>query len=264
MTFIIDPYKFGAGGGGGDGSLSDVVSSACIDLDARVSDSYGGSGQTWSNLVTSPNDGSSQTDGDFHLGTDGSAGGDDPSFDTDRFDLDGGDTWRCKTNNSSIDDIHKTNNSGWWIGLDFSTGSTVANKALCGSGGWAGSNKGLYIWRGSTLQYWRNSSESANATPGLSASTAYQLVISMDMTSSTNNVRTWLNTTTKDVKSKSWGADTNNIGSQFVISGTTGGTPVDTVQSPLPNTTVIRAFAYGNAFIDDSDVSAIFTEWDSR
>lgn len=79
QAYVVDSYRYGAAAAG-DGSLKDVVSSAVFDLDATKSASYGGSGQTWSNLVTEPADGSDQTAYDFYLGGTGSATTDDPTF----------------------------------------------------------------------------------------------------------------------------------------------------------------------------------------
>lgn len=66
--------------GGADGSIADIVPDAVFDLDSTQDASYGGTGQTWANLVSNPSDGSSQTDYDALLGQDGSASTDDPTF----------------------------------------------------------------------------------------------------------------------------------------------------------------------------------------
>lgn len=73
--------KYGSGGGGGgDGSLHDVDSSCVYDLDATESASYGGSGQVWNNLVTSPADGSAQSVYNYNRGASSSSSTDDPTF----------------------------------------------------------------------------------------------------------------------------------------------------------------------------------------
>lgn len=65
-----------AGGGGGAYTTDNLV----FMLDAAVSASYSGAGQTWANLTASPADGSSQSDYDFYLGASSAAEGSDPTF----------------------------------------------------------------------------------------------------------------------------------------------------------------------------------------
>lgn len=64
--FIIDPYTINPAG-------------LVMEWDAANSSSYGGSGQTLANVVTSPRDGSSQTAYDLYFGNDSVAGSDDPT-----------------------------------------------------------------------------------------------------------------------------------------------------------------------------------------
>lgn len=61
-------------------SLQDIVASNVFDLDATQSASYGGSGQTWSNLTASPADGANQTDHDYYLGDGSGSDAADPIF----------------------------------------------------------------------------------------------------------------------------------------------------------------------------------------
>lgn len=102
------------GGGGGDGSLSDVNSTAIFDLDATQTDSYSGSGTTWANLVTAPADGSEQTEWDFDLntwdfiGTAGDAGAYFGTPDANR-------GMNVGTNPAFVDTMHKTTGGNrWW------------------------------------------------------------------------------------------------------------------------------------------------------
>ena len=60
--------------------LSALLASTIYDLDATLAASYGGSGQTWSNLIASPADGALQTDYDYTLGFSASPSTDDPTF----------------------------------------------------------------------------------------------------------------------------------------------------------------------------------------
>ena len=79
-TIDLRPLVYFESAPEGPASLQSVIASCCCDLDATVAESYNGLGQTWSNLVVSPADGTSQTDYDFYLG--GTSGSDatDPIF----------------------------------------------------------------------------------------------------------------------------------------------------------------------------------------
>ncbi len=70
---------------------------AIFALDAGLTTSYSGSGQTWANAITAPGDGAGQTAYDFYRGTTSGAEGTDPTFngtagvDPCYFSFDGGD-----------------------------------------------------------------------------------------------------------------------------------------------------------------------------
>lgn len=61
-------------------SLKNTLPSCVFDLDATQIASYGGSGQSWQNLVTAPADGSTRGTYDFYVGTNGSSATNDPVF----------------------------------------------------------------------------------------------------------------------------------------------------------------------------------------
>lgn len=76
--YLLDPYRYGSGGGGSGGTYHSA--NLVMMFDAGVTASYPGSGQLFQNLVASPADGSAQTDYDFHLGDTSAAEGSDPTF----------------------------------------------------------------------------------------------------------------------------------------------------------------------------------------
>lgn len=118
-----------------DGTLDAFVASTCADLDATKSASYGGSGQTWANLVTSPADGASQTDYDWFLGADGNSGSDDPTFTGTAGDsaayflMDGGDHFVQKTNTTLINRLQADNGQDWWFLIGFHWPAAITAQA---------------------------------------------------------------------------------------------------------------------------------------
>ncbi len=78
-TLLYD--KTGAGAGGGTGYLDDIAGlDVVFQIDATISASYSGTGQTISNIIASPFGGAAQTELDFFLGSDGTAETSDPTF----------------------------------------------------------------------------------------------------------------------------------------------------------------------------------------
>lgn len=68
-------------GGGSNNYLQDIIPATIADLDSTIEASTGdGTGQTWSNLIPTPADGSGQTDWDLFLGIDGTVETEDPAF----------------------------------------------------------------------------------------------------------------------------------------------------------------------------------------
>ena len=59
-------------------TLAGILPSACMDLDATLLESYGGTAQIWTNLVASPADGATATAYDFYRGYNGTPQADDP------------------------------------------------------------------------------------------------------------------------------------------------------------------------------------------
>jgi hypothetical protein len=112
---VIAPSS-AAGGGRNTSPLSQIAGIGALwDLDATLSASYAGSGQTWANIITAPADGSAQTAYDFYPGSDGSASGDDPAFNGPANDpaaywsLDGNDKFvLAGGNTAAVKGFHKT------------------------------------------------------------------------------------------------------------------------------------------------------------
>lgn len=137
------------------GSMQDVIASTVFDVDATMQGSYSGSGQTFSNLVTSPADGESQTAYNLQLGTTSSPSTDDPTFtgsagDSGAYFLhDGGDTMSLVNTNANapfFNDIHKgASGQAWWLAFAIRTPSSLATMSYINSTGFALSNYGLRV-----------------------------------------------------------------------------------------------------------------------
>lgn len=247
--------------------LDSVISSVCCDLDATISDSYGGSGQTWANLIASPADGAAQTGYDFFLGADGSSSTDDPAFTGSAgdsaafFAMDGGDRFKSKaiTNTVAMKNAHRTDVSGTWVAMAMLPKSAAHWWGNNHSGGTAGvrltgSTGNLSTFfesNGSTLLTLSNIIDHDNNTDVL-------FILSWDGTSTTNNMRLWINSTTKSEVSGTFKTSTSSSAIEWGIGGTQNGF------SEMVNTSKVYHFSMGNAFIDDADAAIIFTHLEAR
>jgi len=276
---IIPCTYFSSSGGRAFNALGSLVSSTVCDMDATLEPSFA-SGQKWLNLEGTPADGSSQTDNDFFLGANGDGGGDsaDPEH-TGTVDdaaayflMDGTDYFTSvdgvgSSNAITLRDLHK-NGSGeaWWIAMVMKT-ATLSNTFFWGNanaaGGdgmrWFANNSGTNI---RVDQFDGTSSTSADSLLTLVSDTDQLVIISCDMNATSNNVRRWRNTATKNEISKTWNSASGNTDGVFRIGatdnqGTVSGALID-VNSR------IYAFSYGNAFIGDTEAAALKTEYEAR
>ncbi|PJF23508.1 MAG: hypothetical protein CUN56_00480 [Phototrophicales bacterium] len=258
--------------------LDSVLPSVCCDLDSTIADSYPGSGQTWSNLIASPADGAAQTDYDFYLGLGSGASTDDPTFTGTAgdpaayFALDGGDYFTSVdyTGQTTFRGAHRTDRDGVWFALAFRTSSTLASyRVPFASGSWTQADAGFvpyFMLDGSVYLWIANGSAKTIKTiepvGSLVVNTDYLFIVSWDGTSSTNNMRSWLNTTTKTTFSAALQTSTADSTEGFTA---IGAVPDDsTAKGPLTAGSRIYSFACGNAFIDDADAANIFSHLEER
>lgn len=251
--------------------LDGVLDSTVADLDATQSESYSGSGQTWSNLVTSPSDSSSQISNDFYLGADGNADSTDPTFTGSAgdagayFALDGGDWLAAKDLSSSttLKSLGKTTTS-FWVAIAFQTPSSLVSSTGIWGGGFQNADEGFtanYTAAGAArlFQFYGSGTTFTTLTPTIGTSTDYLWIVSVDMSATTNNVRSWINTTTKEETSVTWTSNTDNTVNFDVGAG--GGSAH---LGKAANGTRIYSFALGNEFIDDADAALIFAHLEAR
>lgn len=126
--------------GGNALPLSDVISSACWDLDATLLESFI-SGQVWKNVITSPADSAAQAAYNFLYGENSGIDTDDPTHiggagnPTAYNLLDGGDFWRAETSATTdmitINSLHHgVAGHEWWVGFAFRFQSTGVVQGL--------------------------------------------------------------------------------------------------------------------------------------
>lgn len=253
-------------------SLFSVLSSCCVDLDSTILASYSGSGQTWSNIVPTPADGTTQTGYDFYLGIDES-GDSDPAFtgsagttggyfsttaDPSLFTLKGADP-------SLFKNMHKKTGTPtpFWILMAWKTPASgySGSKALFTTSD-TNSQQGLGILMSpSTIIVQQRDGASGNTSSSLTASSSANtdtcVIISADFSITSNNVRCWVNNRTKIENSKTWNAASGDA-SQPVLLLAGANTSSFFLNSR------IRTFAAGNAFIDDASAVILINAINSR
>ncbi len=262
---------------GGATYLDSVLASTCCDLDATIAASYGGSGQTWSNLIASPADGATQTDYDFWLGAGSGSASNDPTFTGSAgdpaayFSLDGGDYFTIKNVSSpvTIYNLHKKTGgtNSWWMAAAYNSGLDTAS--VVAGRGWLGSAYGAYMYRAASATWIQvdraGGFDQVSAAVNQAANTDYLWIMSVNMESTSNNVRFWVNTRTKAQASKTWTSESTNTTYSFRLGATVDDNPPGTeVVTQFMPTSKYYHFSCGNAFIDDSDAANIFDHLNSR
>jgi hypothetical protein len=267
----------GGGGGGGDGSLQDVISSACMDLDATQSASYTDPSQTWANLVTSPADGSAQTDYDFFRGVDGTASADDPIFSTDKFTTNGSDFFNFKKNTvasgrpAALNTLLNTSTGKWWSIVTLEIGSNLSsNDYYFGCGNTSTSLVFLGVESDGDLRIGIQTPTDGfviiSVAIGLTINSTNVIGVSFDATTSTNNIKVWKNSSTPTTASTAISTNTGDIadGNMLLARPASSGAGINTPTQGMPSGTAIRSKAFGNAILSDSEMAAALTVLETR
>jgi len=254
-------------------SMQRLIASACVDVDATLAESYSGSGQHWQNLVPVPADGTLKSENDWFLGASATANSFDPTFTGSADDpgayflMDGGDLFLCEMPVSDADSAmlkaHRTSGGNdWWLALSFRTPPDDGTTDIFFTTQNTPSSSGITILQGATeglviRQYASGIGASDVAgTPTLTPDTNYLLIVSHSHAD--NETRYWLNSDTKVEVAHTFNASSTNspyasIGSH---SGTTSGI--------TDNGTRVRAFSFGNEYIDDDKAALIIEEYETR
>lgn len=246
-------------------SLSSAVSSAILDLDATVVESYA-SGQTFANIVTTPADSSLKTDNDVYRGATSSATTDDPTF-TGRigskaayFALDGGDFFKFKTPTAFLRSLHKTTggSSHWFsavVLLPSLSGHLFNNRQGTPA---RGVDWNMAIGTSSYLQTGDSGSNAtlASAPPTPSTGVFISLIVSHD---TTNNLTTfWYSTRTGVSKAQTFVTSTVDQSGDNLIGATNTGF------GWLPAGSQLKHFGFGNDYLDNTKAAAIIDLLNTR
>ena len=135
----------------GFGAIEDAaIPVAVFELDAGLSASYGGSGETFANIVIAPADGEGQTEYDFYRGADADVESDGPTFNgsagnnsaNELFSFDGGDYFTLAGGNTGfLNSLHKENAKFTWYGI-VKTATVLSDAGLFGT---AQSGTGIWV-----------------------------------------------------------------------------------------------------------------------
>lgn len=256
--------------------LDGVISSVVCDLDATISNSYNGSGLTWSNLIESPADGTTRAAYDFHLGN-GSTSTTYPTFNGTAGDAaaywstDGGDYFLIKTLAGSLAERwHRTSGgTPFWVAVTFQTPSDLFSGTRSFWGNASGSyNRGIvsYAVSADTISMLSSNASTVPVTNNLSGvlvgSTDYIYLFSSDPSLSSNNVRIWVNTASASTFTHSYSASTTNSSDNLHILATKG--PFQDGSQIMLSGLRLYSFAMGNVLLDDAGAAAIIAHLGAR
>jgi len=260
-------HKYTSGGGGGGGTLDGVLSSTILQLDATVSASYAGSGQTWSNLIAAPADGSAQTSYDFYIGADSSATSTDPTFNgtagssSAYFSFDGGDYFKkASANTTFLNNLHKSSGgTDFWIACGLYFPSATSGNIFTTNASTTTTGIRMETQANNTLRLrQRGASGSSNAdttTQVYAATTPTLMILSYSTAGST---RFWVNSRTAENLSISFASGTGDPANPAVIGAGTGGSGL------LPSGTRLYGFAMGNEYLDNTKAGLIFDYYNAQ
>jgi len=249
----------------GTSDMASVVSSAVFDLDATMINSYGGTGQTWSNLIATPADGSSQTAYDFYLGATSSATTDDPTFNgtagtsSAYFSVDGGDLFTLKsgTNTTFFNNIHKTTggSAGWMaLALNVTDGGAIR---IMGTKSAANTNGLLMSLSSSELITITQGNGTADVGASFTGPTGTlpignPAVVIVSWSAGGTTMKRWMNNRSSANGTATWGTTTTNP------------TAVMSIARSLTTGSLIYAASMGNALLTDADAAKIFEVYNYR
>lgn len=260
-------HKHSAGGGGS--YLDGTLSSTEFELIAEDSASYdtGVDGQKWFNVITSPASGASQSDYDFYRGATSSATTDDPTFNGSvgtagaYWTFDGGDFFKLVGANTTFaKGLHKssTGTDDWWAAVAFyQTDATWPAGCVLST---ADQNNTLFdgiavrMHGNENMRLAQIGNSSSNVFTGTTANGASgENIAIVSHSTGSNNLRIWLNTTTKEDVSATYATETTDPSGTLTIGAYgAGGTA-------LNSETRLYWVAMGNEYLDDTKAGNIIS-----
>lgn len=271
-AWALTPAMIGAVSHAGCNCLSDVITSAVVDLDATKSASYTGSGQTWANLIAAPADGAAQTDYDMYLGADNTATTDDPTFiggagsNAAYFAMDGGDHFSLKSgvNTNFLKNLHKTTGGqDWWAAITIKTVDFTANNTVFST---QSSSTGIglraHFTASETLaNVQRGDTTAVGGGSTITTSISSDAIGIVSHSHSQNKTRVWLSR-----------SGSTSVGEEFAH--TYNGTTTDatsalklsilSTSNRFQNGVRVYSFAMGNEYLDNTKAAAIIAHLETR
>ncbi|HEY8191003.1 MAG TPA: hypothetical protein VIG74_01160 [Alphaproteobacteria bacterium] len=253
---------------GGTASLATVIASCVFDLDATMTTSYGGSGQTWANLIAAPADGAAQTDYDFYLGATNSATTDDPTFNGSAgnpaayFSFDGGDRFSIKSgsNTSFLNSLHKTTGGADWtcVAALYTNNVSAANPIINTQSTASDVGMRCYINASEDPTHTQRGSASAtvNSSPAHIA-TGTPVIAAFGHSHGTNKTKLWVNSTIGTEPSHSYSTTTASATQPMTI----GWMPNS---QPAENGMRLYAISMFNAYLSDGEVASVVAAYNAR
>ena len=238
-------------------NLDGVVDSTVFELDATDADSYSGTGTTWSNLISSPADGASQSDYGFTIGDVSFVGtADDPAA---YFTDDGNPLIAIAGGNTDfLSDLHKTTGgSDFWVAIAFNKsddtwqGNTYMMKTM--DGGVAGNGFGLRQITNETVQIRQDDAPATSivSTPAFSPADGDHIFI-VSHSHSTNKTTYWIDSATGTEVDHTFSENTTDADEALEIY------PSMTAEDRL------YSFAMGNEYIGDTEAAAIISYLEAK
>jgi len=254
------------------GSMQDIEASTVFDVDATQASSYGGSGQTWANLVASPADGEGQTAYDLQLGNTGSPSTDDPTFtgsagdSASYFLCDGGDNMSLVNSNANAPFFNKLHmgeaGQRWWIGFVLKTPTLATTNYALNANDGSSSNHGIFLryFSSGNMQVFTaqgTSSDFASVSSVINSNTETLIILTYDRDTTTldgyvNGVKVMNDTGFVNA------ADATDATHPYTFGGISSGT------NKWDNGTRLYAFSGGNDYLDATRESAIRAEYEAR
>jgi len=248
--------------------LSDVEASTLLDLDATITDSYGGTGQTWANLISG---GSAY---DMFLGATGTGSTDDPTFAgtagdaSGRWEFDGGDFFSIKAAvPAALSNVTKTTGGNdMWAAFSFKTPPSDPGDSLCtlmATLTVAGSTIGFAInlrFFGSVMDIQFDTRGTGGTTQTDSTATLTYDSINIVLVSfdnSAGNVRYWVNSSTGETKAHALPTNTTDCDDFHIAARESGG-------GEFTNGMELYSAAFGNGYLDDTAAGAIIDQLNVR
>lgn len=266
-------YQLGFGAQGKTGQqqaphLDAILPSACFELDATLPDSYGGTGQVWSNVTAAPADGSARTAYNFYLGADGNVTAADPSFNGVAgtsgayWSFDGGDAFKLAGAEGFPGTLHKTGGPDFTVLCAFRFQQNNLEQRFLTTQSSSGTSPGITLGvNASERMILRQRGDSSAVTAVLNdiiltGGTDYLCIASHRR--STSTTRFWLNARTKIEVAHNF-----NPGTASALPATIGARATISAEFAAPAT---RLYMLGllNNFIGDPEAAQIFDLLNAR